>query len=294
MGSIVSNIEYFFKQRSVLSNLIAINILVFLVLKIIAVICMLFDTSGQFLFGWIELPADITQLLWKPWTLITYMFVHYGFWHILFNMLWLYWFGKIFLEFFNPRQLGGLYVIGGLAGALLFILSYNIFPYFRSTVEYAQLIGASASVMAIVFATAFYRKDYEINLLLLGRIKLIYIALFCLILDLISIQSDNPGGHIAHIGGALMGIWFATAYTRGQDLTRWINSGIDALVNLFKKKPKKNVRVHYQRAETDIEYNTRKAAQSEKIDRILEKIKQSGYNSLSEDEKRTLFDASKK
>ena len=294
MGSIVSNLEYFFKQKNVLSNLIAINIGIFLILKIIGGICMLFNIPYQAVNTLIELPASIPQLLKAPWTLITYTIVHYKFWHILFNLLWLYWFGKLFLYFFTSRQLGGLYVIGGIAGAFLFVLSYNIFPYFRSSVEYSHLIGASASVMAVVFAVAFYRKDYEMNLLLIGRVKLIYIAFFCLILDLISIQSNNSGGHIAHIGGALMGIWFATAYMKGIDLTAWINFLIDIIVSLFNKKPKKKVKIHYQRAESDIEYNTRKAKQNKNVDRILEKIKHSGYNSLSEDEKRTLFEASKK
>ncbi|MDL2322923.1 rhomboid family intramembrane serine protease [Bacteroidales bacterium OttesenSCG-928-A17] len=296
MGSFVSNLEDFFKQKSVLSNLIAINILVFLVLKIISVIGMLFNFQDIFIDWFIELPADFMQLLRRPWTLISYMFVHYGFWHVLFNLLWLYWFGKLFLYFFQPRQLGGLYVLGGIAGALLFVLAYNIFPYFQESIANSYLIGASASVMAIVFATAFYRKDFEISLLFIGRIKLIYIAVFCLILDLISIQSDNPGGHIAHIGGALMGIWFAVSYQRGKDLTAWINLIIDKVVNfLFKEKaPKKKVRVHYKRPTSDIEYNTRKTEQNAKIDRILDKIKQSGYNSLTEDEKKTLFDAGKK
>lgn len=295
MASFVTELERFFKQQSVLSTLIAINILTFLALKILSVFCMLFNTDCLFLDGFIELPAHFPELIRKPWTLITYMFVHYNFWHILFNLLWLYWFGRIFLSFFVPRQLGGLYVLGGLSGAFLFIVSYNLFPYFQSHVEFSHLIGASASVMAIVFATAFYRKDYEINLLLIGKIKLIYIAIFCLVLDLISIQSDNPGGHIAHIGGALMGIWYADSYRKGKDLSKWINSLIDGIANLFKKKEKKTkLKVSYKRGETDIEYNTRKAEHNEKIDRILDKIKQSGYNSLNEDEKRTLFDAGKK
>lgn len=296
MGSFVSNIEDFFKQKNVLSNLIAINILVFLVLKIISVIGMLFNLQDIFIGRFIELPADFMQIIRKPWTLLSYMFVHYGFWHVLFNLLWLYWFGKLFLYFFLPRQLGGLYVLGGVAGAFLFILAYNVFPYFQGSIANSYLIGASASVMAIVFATAFYKKDFEISLLFIGRIKLIYIAVFCLVLDLISIQSDNPGGHIAHIGGALMGIWFAVSYQKGKDLTAWINSVIDKLVNLlFKEKtPKKKVKVHYKRPTSDMEYNTRKTEQNARIDQILDKIKQSGYNSLTEEEKKTLFDAGKK
>lgn len=293
MTSIVSSIENFFRQKSVLSILIAINVTVFVVIKIIALVFLLFKLPDGVWTNYIELPAEIAQLLQKPWTLISYMFVHYGIWHILFNMLWLYWFGKIFLYFFNARQLGGLYVLGGIAGAFLYIFSYNIFPYFQDAVSFSYLIGASASVMAIVFAAAFYQKDFTINLFLLGRIKIIYIAIFCLILDLISIQEGNAGGHIAHIGGAFLGIAFAESYKKGKDITAWLNSLIDSLVNLFKRKPKK-VKVHYKRAETDLEYNTRKAKENLDIDTILDKIKHSGYDSLSEDEKRKLFDASKK
>ena len=294
MGSFATNLEKFFRQQSVLSNLIAINIVVFLALKIISVACMLFNIQ-PFLNKFVALPASLTQLAAAPWTLCSYMFVHYRFLHILFNLLWLYWFGKLFLLFCTPRQLGGLYALGGLAGAFLFVVSYNVFPYFQSQISAAYLIGASASVMAIVFATAFYKKDFELNLLFIGKVKLIYIALFCLVLDLISIQSSNPGGHIAHIGGALMGIWFATSYRKGKDLTAWINSIIDGFVNFFKKnKKREKVKVHYKRPESNIEYNTRKAYQSQKIDEILDKIKQSGYNSLSEEEKRTLFDAGEK
>ena len=120
-------------------------------------------------------------------------------------MLWLYWFGGLFLNFFSERQLGGLYILGGLAGAVLFVLAYNIFPYFQNVASFSYLMGASASVMAIVFAVSFYRKDLEINLFLIGRIKLIYLAIFTLVIDLLAMTSDNAGGHIAHIGGALFG-----------------------------------------------------------------------------------------
>jgi hypothetical protein len=212
----------------------------------------------------------------------------------VFNLLWLYWFGRIFLRFFGPKQLGGLYVLGGIVGGVLFMLSYNLFPYFRERVEYSYLIGASASVMAIVFAAAFYKKDYEINLLFLGNVKLIYIAGFFFILDLVSIESGNPGGHIAHIGGALMGIWFANAYLKGRDLTSGINLVIDKIANLFTKRERRpSFTKIYGRPETDYEYNRRKNNQNDEIDRILDKIKRSGYNSLSENEKKTLFNASK-
>ena len=266
---------------------------IFTNLKRITIIALqLFNADENLVMDYLQLPAFPYFLLHKPWTIITYMFTHYSFLHILFNMLWLYWFGKIFLFYFNGRQLGGLYIIGGIAGALLFILSYNIFPYFEDNVIFSSLVGASASVMAIVFAISFYQKDYAIDLLFFGRIKLLYLALFTIAIDMLTITSGNAGGHIAHIGGALTGIGFASLIKNGKDITNSINKVIDVIVNLGKKRPK--MKVTYKRPETDYEYNTRKQQETETIDRILDKLKHSGYESLSSEEKKRLFDASKK
>lgn len=294
MASFVSNVEHFFKQKSTLSTIIAINIIVFLVLKVVNVFCLLFTVDSHFISYWGELPASLERLLVRPWTLLTYMFTHYGVWHILFNMLWLYWFGKLFLSFFTQKQLNGLYLLGGLIGALCFILAFNLFPYFRNVIDISSLTGASASVMAIVFATAFYKKDYEVNLFLLGPVKLIYIAVVFLLMDILSIQYNNPGGHIAHLGGAVTGIWYAYSIRQGKDITKWINDVISYVSDLFKKKPKKNMKVHYKRPLSDVEYNTRKADNIKEIDQILDKIKASGYDSLSEGEKKTLFNSKDK
>ena len=295
-ADIITNIERFFRRKSVLSNLIAINIIIFLLIKIVNVLLLLFNIDSASFIRFFELPASFHEALSHPWTIVTYMFTHLGFLHILFNLLCLYWFGQIFLLFFGPKQLGGLYVLGGIVGGILFILSYNAFPYFQAFIDKSYLIGASASVMAIVFATAFYKKDYEVSLFLFGRVKIIYIALFFFILDLISIGSNNPGGHIAHIGGALMGLAYAKSYVKGKDLTKVINSVIDGIANFFTKKPQKTSsrKQVYKRTETDYEYNKRKSDENSEIDRILDKIKKSGYNSLSENEKKTLFNANKK
>lgn len=295
MADFITNTERFFKQKSVLSSLIAINIFIFLLIKIVSVILLLFKIDSTSFIHLFELPASIQSLLYHPWTLITYMFSHTRFLHVLFNLLWLYWFGQIFLLFFNPKQMGGIYFLGGIMGGLLFIISYNLLPYFKSYTEYSFLTGSSASVMAIVFATSFYRKNYEVNLFFLGRIKLIYIALFLLVLDLISINSDNPGGHIAHIGGALSGILFSSFYKKGVDLTSFINSILDNIKNLFtQKKPKKQYQKTHKRPESDYDYNKRKNDELKEIDRILDKIKKSGYNCLTEEEKKKLFNANKR
>ncbi len=292
MEQFFTDLKYRFHSGSIHTKFIYINVGIFLFIRITAVVLILFNIKDLPLLSYLQMPSSPLGLLHKPWTIITYMFTHYDFLHILFNMLWLYWFGYIFLRFFMPRQLGGVYILGGIMGAILFLLAYNIFPYFQTVASNSALIGASASVMAIVFAVSFYKKDYEINLLLIGRIKLIYLALITLLIDILSITSANAGGHIAHLGGALFGIWFASRMKVGKDLTAPLNRLIDKIVNIGKRKPK--MKVTYKRAETDYEYNARKNKENTDIDSILDKLKRSGYESLSAEEKRKLFDASKK
>ena len=293
MDGIITNLKRSFLAGSILKKLIFINIAVFILIRLLGILLLLFNLQDFPILLYLQLPASPMALLSRPWTLFSYMFTHFEFLHILFNMLWLYWFGELFLQVFNERQLGGLYVLGGLAGALLFVVSYNLFPYFQEVASFSFLMVASASVMAIVFAISFYRKEIEIHLLLFGRIKLIYLALFTFVIDLLAMTSDNAGGHIAHIGGALFGIWFASRYAQGKDLTAPINRLIDKLVNLGKRKPKMSV-TYGGRSNKDWEYNARKQQQAANIDAILDKLKRSGYGSLSADEKKQLFDASKK
>ena len=174
------------------------------------------------------------------------------------------------------------------------MLIYNIFPYYAPMATHSYMLGASASVMAVVFGVSFYAKEEEVMLFLIGRIKIFYLALFVLLLDLLSITSTNAGGHLAHIGGALFGIWFASRMRAGKDITRPLNFLMDKIANLFKPKYKPKMKVTYQRPETDYDYNARKHQENAEIDAILDKLKRSGYQSLSSDEKRQLFDASKK
>lgn len=295
------------KQRysgaSLLIRFIYINIAVFVVLRILGLISFLGTGSSGSFVQWMELPSSLSLLVRRPWTILTYMFSHYSLLHILFNMLWLYWLGRIFLECFTPRQLGGLYVLGGLAGAALFVLTYNLLPHLASS--QAMLIGASASVMAIVIAIAVYRPDYQIGLLFIGSISLKWIAIVTVFIDLISVEGDNLGGHVAHIGGMLMGLWFAIAIKRGHDLTAWINNAIDAVVSIFSSKAGGGVGQHKQGARTYNYHKSQKESNSEKkapktsvdearLDEILGKLKRSGYGALSDDEKEFLFNASRK
>ena len=292
MANILSNLEAFFKQKNILTRLIIINIVAFLLIRLSVVIATLFNVEGWSLLQYLDLPSYIPQLIKEPWTLLSYAFVHFEFLHILFNLLWLYWFGQIFLLFFNEKQLLGVYLLGAFSGALFYVSSYNIFPLFSNVVTSSWLIGASASVMAVVFAASFYKKDYRINLLFIGSIKIYYVALISLLLDMLAITSSNAGGHWAHIGGALFGICFALCYQKGKDLVAPLNRCLDWVVNLFKKKPV--MRVTYQKRESDYRYNEMKNRKTQDLDDILDKVKKSGFDSLTKDEKRRLFDASNK
>jgi hypothetical protein len=204
----------------------------------------------------------------------------------------LYWFAQIFIMCFNSRQLTGLYLIGGLSGALFYIASYNIFPYFAPVVSASVLLGASASIMAIVVAAALRAPNMELRLLFLGNIKLKYIAILFILISFFGITSNNAGGEIAHLGGALAGYIFIVSLRSGKDITRWLNNFLDFIVNIFKprKLKVKSAKTKTNRKMTDAEFNMNKARRMEDIDKILDKIKTSGYDSLSADEKKKLFD----
>ena len=296
MSTIFDQLKHKYKTGSVLTKLIFINIGVFVALKAINVILTLFF-PGAIVFDLITflgVPSGLYTLSHRFWTPFTYMFVHERLWHILFNLLWLYWFGRMFLQYFTGRTLGSLYVLGGLAGAALYVLAFNTIPFYVE-IGRSFMIGASASVMAIVMGVAFYRPEVKLNFFLIGQIKVIYIAIFVFLLDFLSLVNANAGGHVAHIGGALLGYFFAVQYRKGRDMTAWISPIMDWFVNLFKPRPKKSkMKVEYMRREADWEYNKRKNDEQAEIDAILDKLKQSGYNGLSAEEKRKLFDASKK
>lgn len=299
MGHIITDLKGAFARGNVSIRLIYLNVGIFVVTTLITISMQLFNRSVADIFELLALPASFERFVSQPWSIITYMFMHAGFMHILFNMLWLYWFGALFLTFFSAKHLRGLYVLGGICGGLLYMVSYNVFPYFSPMIHSSTMVGASASVLAIVVATAYREPNYPVRLLLFGTVRLKYIALIVVVTDLLFITSSNAGGHISHLGGALAGLWFAASLSKGMDATSWINKVIDGIVALFsrktwKRKPK--MKVHYgdNTRQRDYDYNASKKAQSDEIDRILDKLKKSGYGSLTTEEKKSLFDASKK
>ena len=283
-----------FKRGTNLLKLIYINVAVFLVMAVLQIIAVLSNNPNisSSVVDFLAVPASFSSLILKPWTVITYMFLHESFWHILFNMLWLYWFGRIFSDYLDQKKLVSVYILGGLSGALLYILSFNIFPAFSETLHVSIALGASASIMAIVVATAAYVPDYTVHLFLLGRVKIKYIAIGIFLLTSVFDFSTNTGGKIAHIGGAIFGFVYALRYKQGKDTGRWINRLLDTIATWF--KPREKMEVSYKKPMTDIEYNQIKADHQEKIDKILEKIAKGGYDSLTKEEKEILFKESQK
>ncbi len=290
----------FFKSRAVLPRLIIINCAIWLAIGIMRVFSYLLNIQDSnftnYIVNYLALPANLGNLSAHPWTLVTYMFLHIDFFHLLFNMLWLFWFGKIFLEFLKARQLLLVYLLGGMSGGLLYVFFYNIFPVFEKSLDLSVALGASASVMAIVTAISFYVPGYSINMLFLGRIRIFYIALFLFILDFFMIRSENAGGHIAHIGGALFGLIYIVARRKGMNFSGVWN--ISWFKRLFRPIGRRKSKVDYNpgpangRPLTDDEYNELKAKKQKKIDEILDKISKSGYESLTREEKDLLFKSS--
>lgn len=284
--NIADEIKESFKKGSVLTRLIYVNIGVFLFIRILNVFFFLLNEDFS-LLNWLALPADMHQLQSRPWTLVSYMFLHFSFLHILFNVLWLYWMGKIFLFYFDEKKLLSIYLLGGLAGGLFFLIGYNLFPAFTEVVVFSQLLGASASVLAIIAAVATYAPNHTINLLFIGSVKMKHVALVSLLMYVIGIASSNAGGNLAHLGGAFLGFVFVLAYRNGTDLTKWLTSLTDSLAKLF--KPKQRIQVSYRGKHDDLEFNRQKNLKQEDINRVLDKISKSGYDSLTKEEKELLF-----
>jgi membrane associated rhomboid family serine protease len=263
---------------------IGLNTLIFVLTGILLLVIFLSgnDNAGvqPFIREYFAFPVSLEKLPLRFYTIITYQFFHSGFFHLLFNMLWLYWLGRIFLDFLKPRQFHFIYLAGGVAGALLFLLAFNAF---ENNVAQATVIGSSGAVMAIVVATATLVPNFSIRMLFLGDVKLKYLALAYVVLDVIGVGSANAGGNLAHLGGALLGFSYIKALNKGYDWS-----------NIFKRRPKPshlkvNKNDQYKGRNSKADY----VAQAE-IDAILDKISKSGYNKLSKEEKETLFKASKR
>lgn len=293
--SIIDEIKESFQKGTTLHKLIYLNLGLFMAVQIVRIVLYLsnaYDLWPDFL-NYLAVPANLEVLARRPWTLITYMFLHVDFIHILFNLLWLYWFGTVFIQELGLKKLLSTYLVGGLTGGILYVLFYNLFPVLAGVRDESIALGASASVMAVVIASATYQPDRRMHLILIGPVKIVYIALAMFVLTSLVDFGVNTGGKIAHIGGALSGFLFAYYYRRGKDLTRGFDRMMDSIATWF--KPKERLKVTYKRSAgpkspaDDMEYNKQKADEQKEIDRILDKISKAGYDSLSSREKEMLF-----
>jgi len=297
----------FRRSNNGLIQLILINGIVFLVVRLTEVVLTLggllpegFNYKSSLVYEYLGLTTNIVQALIKPWTFITTFFTHYEFWpHFIFNMLFLYWFGILIKEYLGNTKLINLYILGGLAGGLLYMIIYNLSPYFSGVVDHAGLIGASASVLAIVVGAATLMPDHQFHLILLGPIKIKYIAIFYVVASILGSIGSNAGGNIAHVGGAIMGYVYVTQLRKGSDLGKWVQSTLGFLKSFFVRP---NVRVTHRKssgkkskssAGPKPKTGSSSEVPQEEIDAILDKISAKGYESLTKDEKQKLFNASK-
>lgn len=288
--NILSEIKSSFRHGSALTRLIYLNLAVFILIQLSLIFLHLFGKAELLdeMILWLAVPSDLQNLLLKPWTIIIYMFTHRDFLHILFNLLWLYWFGKIFLGYLTEKQLVSVYVLGGIAGAALYIVSYNLFPGLQPAAANSVALGASAAVMSIVIAIASLVPSYRIYVVFIGPVKIIWVALIGFALSSLLDFSVNTGGKIAHIGGALFGYLFTLRLQKGHDITMWFSRFTDMIV-YYLKPGKRKLRVSHKKPKDDYEYNRLKFENQKEIDRILDKISKSGYDSLSSAEKELLF-----
>lgn len=285
------------RSGGMLVKLIMINAGVFLFLRLFDLVFFLGGSQPPDIASWLMSSSDLSTLITKPWSVITYMFTHWSLGHIFWNLLILYFIGRIFEDLMGPRRLLGNYILGGIVGLALFILSYNFFPVFRS-VTGSPILGASAGVMAVLIGLATYRPDLELHLLIIGAVKLKWIALAIVFIDLISIRDGgNSGGHIAHLGGALYGFMASRQLMRGTDWSLNFISFFDRLLKPLSAKGRRSkmrVEKKFVRSTvaSDIAFNAAKKDKQARVDAILDKISRSGYDSLSKEEKDFLFRAS--
>lgn len=291
-----SHINQLYKNKDIVFRLILINVLVFLIVSIIDVTFSLFSLPENIfnnIWNQLSLSAIPAEVLSKPWTLLTYMFMHStsNIFHILINMLMLYWFGKIFLVFLQAKKLLNIYIFGGLSGAVIYLLAYQFVPMLRDNPPMLGMVGASASVMAIMIATATLVPDYKIMLLLFGEVKLKYVALIFILIDLISLKGGNSGGHFAHLGGVIYGFLYIRYLKSNSPVSNFIEKIVGSFTGLFKGKDKDYIKYKKVKA---VPKKRPSAPSQQDIDIILDKIAVSGYESLTDKEKELLFNASKK
>jgi membrane associated rhomboid family serine protease len=279
--NILKNLQTKFKYANIVEKFISINVAVFVLLFIFNTLGYLFQANSP-IANWFILPATFEGFLTKPWTIITYGFVHVNFIHILMNLISMYFIGNLFIQYFTPKQFISFYILGTLFGGIVFLLSYNFFPAFANDVSNSFLLGASAGVSAIFIGLATYIPNYQFKIPLIGLVKLWHLAAVWMLLDVIQIPAGNAGGHLAHIGGALFGFFYVNQAST-TEIKVW-----SKIVGFFasKKNPLKTV---YKSKKTAPKKQANTTYKQQKINIILDKISKSGYDTLSKEEKDFLF-----
>jgi membrane associated rhomboid family serine protease len=280
---------YKYKTLNIAEKLIAINIVVFILFGLGT-----FLFRSSFLYDWFVLSKDVSTFILKPWSILSYSFIHQGFFHLLMNMLMLFYVSRFFLNLYSAKMFLNIYLLGALVGGGVFLLSYNLFPVFQNQASF--LVGASASVMAVLIFIATTMPNIEVSIFTF-RIKLWHIGLFFVVKDLIQIPLGNSGGHLAHLGGSLLGYFYANQLNKGNDIGKGFEMFLDKIVSYFNSRKKTNLKtVHKTKAQhrySDSPVHKKKNIKQEQIDAILDKISKSGYESLSKAEKSFLFQSGK-
>ena len=309
-GNFWENLRNAFKHTdNSLYKLIAINILVFFAVLVVRVFMTIGGLGNLYTeaLQYLMMPASLSRLVTQPWSIFTYMFLHEGIFHILFNMLFLYWFGQLVHQFLGSRKLANLYILGGMAGAAFYVLIYNLAPYFSQSVDSSLMLGASAGVFAIVVGAATLSPNTTFFLILIGPVKIKYIAMFYVLLSFANSAGANAGGELAHLGGALLGYLYIVQLRRGVDLGVPVQKVGIFFEDVFSGKRRQKVKVSYRKPKssgsfssfTKSKKNSPKSTDpaettQEEIDKILDKIADRGYEALNKEEKRKLFEFSKK
>jgi membrane associated rhomboid family serine protease len=305
--SIWDDLKMQYRYGSGTTRLILAILGVFVVTKVLLLVDFFAQTSiFNAAWGYLMLPSSLETLLYRPWTIFTYMFYHAGFFHLLFNLLGIYWFGRVVSEFFGQSKVVPIFLLGGVMGGLLYILAYNLLPVFAPVAGSSFNMGASGGVLALLLAGAVLVPNYTFNLLIIGSVKLKWIAVFYVLLDLISIPDSNAGGHLTHLGGALFGYLYVVLLHRGTDLARIIFFVSDLPQTIRDRWSGKKMKVHSRQRRTKVEAGVAgqqksrqhqpsggSSSKQERLDAILDKINQSGYDSLTKAEKEFLFEMSK-
>lgn len=270
-----NKINLYISGLNIVEKIILFNITLYLLPFVLKTVLFLFNIKGLSIVNWFTIDATLSEFILKPWSILTYGFIHGSFSHIFWNMLILYYFGNILKNIFGEKLILNLFLSGIVAGGLTYLISYNLFPVFKGV--NSVMIGASAGVMSVLFFLAAYDPQYRIRIIFFD-IKILYIALFLFFYDIIQIPLNNSGGHIAHIGGALWGYYYSVKYNNGSDL-------VNSILSYFKNNTNNKPSVKSKK--------DNKNFNQDKIDEILDKISDSGYDSLTKSEKEYLFKVGK-